>query len=166
MPARSARASWIETFGPEVRFLGIPPGMKPNRPPSDGLQFFGTLKVDGRTRALTATLRNVAGDTLFSVELPAGTLDNSERKVEVLPSFRPPYVAYARGGCSHDWWSPSTVGSILALARAWLGGRGFRLGSAAGSGDSTAAAALARAALAVFSSFSRQHCLYLRPEPQ
>ena len=29
------------TFGPEVRFLGIPPGMKPNRPPSDGFQFFG-----------------------------------------------------------------------------------------------------------------------------
>ena len=25
------------TFGPEVKFIGIPPGMKPNRPPSDGL---------------------------------------------------------------------------------------------------------------------------------
>jgi alkaline phosphatase D len=58
-----------KTFGPEVRFLGIPAGMKPNRPPSEGLQFFGTLKVNGRTRALTATLRNLAGDTLFSVEL-------------------------------------------------------------------------------------------------
>jgi alkaline phosphatase D len=58
------------TFGPEVRFLGIPAGMKPNRPPSEGLQFFGTLKVDGRTRALTAKLRNLAGETLFSVELP------------------------------------------------------------------------------------------------
>jgi alkaline phosphatase D len=59
-----------KTFGPEVRFLGIPAGMKPNRPPSEGLQFFGTLKVDGRTRALTVQLRNVAGDTLYSVELP------------------------------------------------------------------------------------------------
>jgi len=59
-----------KTFGPEVRFLGIPPGMKPNRPPSEGLQFFGTLTIHGRTRALTATLRNLAGDTLFSVELP------------------------------------------------------------------------------------------------
>ena len=58
------------TFGPEVRFLGIPPGMKPNRPPSDGLQFFGTLRVSARTRALTATLHNVAGDRLFSVDLP------------------------------------------------------------------------------------------------
>ena len=50
-----------KTFGPEVRFLGIPAGMKPNRPPSEGLQFFGTLKVDGRTKALTVKLRNVAG---------------------------------------------------------------------------------------------------------
>jgi alkaline phosphatase D len=60
-----------KTFGPEVRFLGVPAGMKPNRPPSEGLQFFGTLKVDARTRALTAKLRNLAGETLFSVELPA-----------------------------------------------------------------------------------------------
>jgi alkaline phosphatase D len=58
------------TFGPEVRFLGIPKGMKPNRPPSDGLQFFGTLKIDARKRSLTARLHNVAGETLFSVELP------------------------------------------------------------------------------------------------
>jgi alkaline phosphatase D len=59
-----------KTFGPEVKFVGIPPGMKPNRPPSEGLQFFGTLKADARTRALTAKLLNLAGETLFSVELP------------------------------------------------------------------------------------------------
>jgi alkaline phosphatase D len=53
-----------------VRFLGIPQGMKGNRPPSDGLQFFGTLRVQAKTRALTATLHNVAGKRLFSVELP------------------------------------------------------------------------------------------------
>ena len=35
-----------DTFGPEARFVAIPPGMKPNRPPSAGLQFFGTLRVD------------------------------------------------------------------------------------------------------------------------
>ena len=60
-----------KTFGPELKFLGIPAGMKPNRPPSEGLQFFGTLKVDARTRTLTAKLRNLAGETLFTVELPA-----------------------------------------------------------------------------------------------
>lgn len=59
------------TFGPEVRFSGIPPGTKPNRPPSDGLQFFGLLRADARTRALTAQLRDVAGKTLYSVELGA-----------------------------------------------------------------------------------------------
>ncbi len=58
------------TFGPEVKFIGIPPGMKPNRPPSDGLQFFGTLRVDAKSRTLTTTLRNAAGDTLYSVDLP------------------------------------------------------------------------------------------------
>ena len=59
------------TFGPQVKFIGIPRGMKGNRPPSDGLQFFGTLRIDGKTHALTATLRNAAGDTLYKVELPS-----------------------------------------------------------------------------------------------
>jgi alkaline phosphatase D len=58
------------TFGPEQRFLGIPSGMKPNRPPSDGLQFFGLLKVDARTRVLTASLHNLSGNAIYRVELP------------------------------------------------------------------------------------------------
>ena len=57
------------TFGPDVKFKGIPDGMKGNRPPSDGLQFFGTLRVDARSRALTARLHDLAGRTLYSVEL-------------------------------------------------------------------------------------------------
>lgn len=59
------------SFGPELRFLGIPEGMKPNRPPSEGLQFFGTLDVDSRSRTLTARLHDVAGRVLYSVDLPA-----------------------------------------------------------------------------------------------
>ena len=58
------------TFGPEVRFVGIPAGMKPNRPPSDGFQFFGTLTADATHRTLTVQLRNVAGQILYKVELP------------------------------------------------------------------------------------------------
>jgi alkaline phosphatase D len=58
------------TFGPEVKFVGIPPGMKGNRPPSDGFQFFGTLKASARTRALTVQLHDLAGKTIFSIELP------------------------------------------------------------------------------------------------
>jgi alkaline phosphatase D len=62
-------AALDKTFGPEVRFSGIPPGMKGNRPPSDGLQFFGLLHIDARTRQLTVSLRNVNGKTLYSTEL-------------------------------------------------------------------------------------------------
>ena len=58
------------TFGPEVRFLGIPDGMKPNRPPSDGLQFFGRLVVDAKTDALRASLHNRDGRELYTVTLP------------------------------------------------------------------------------------------------
>jgi alkaline phosphatase D len=60
-----------KTFGPAVKFTGIPPGMKPNRPPSAGLQFFGTLTIDNRTRALTARLHDLSGKAIYSVELEA-----------------------------------------------------------------------------------------------
>jgi alkaline phosphatase D len=58
------------TFGPEVRFLAVPPGMKPNRPPSEGLQFFGTARIDGRSRVMTVRLHDLSGRALYSVELP------------------------------------------------------------------------------------------------
>jgi alkaline phosphatase D len=57
------------TFGLEARFTGTTAATKPNRPPSDGLQFFGTLTIDARTRALTAKLHNLAGKVLYTVEL-------------------------------------------------------------------------------------------------
>jgi alkaline phosphatase D len=63
--------SFDPTFGPEQKFIGIPPGMKPNRPPSAGFQFYGTLSVSARTRALTARLKDLAGKTLWSTEMPA-----------------------------------------------------------------------------------------------
>ena len=59
------------TFGPEVRFSGVSREAKNNRPPSEGFQFFGTLRVDARTRALTVQLRNIGGKTLYSIELGA-----------------------------------------------------------------------------------------------
>ena len=59
------------TFGPEVKFIGIPAGMKQNRPPSEGFQFFGTLHASARTHALTVTLRNIEGKQLYQLELPA-----------------------------------------------------------------------------------------------
>jgi alkaline phosphatase D len=60
------------TFGPEAKFIGIPPGMKGNRPPSDGFQFFGTLSAAAKTRALTVRLHDLAGRVLYSNELAPG----------------------------------------------------------------------------------------------
>src|SRR5439155_348198 len=37
------------TFGPQVKFTGIPRGMRGNRPPSAGYQFFGTVRVEGKS---------------------------------------------------------------------------------------------------------------------
>ena len=58
------------TFGPEVKFTGTSAATRPNRPPSAGLQFFGTLTVDARTLAMTVRLRDLAGKILYTVELP------------------------------------------------------------------------------------------------
>ena len=57
------------TFGPQLKFLGIPQGMKGNRPPSEGYQFFGTLAIAATSKTLTAKLHNVAGKELYSVDL-------------------------------------------------------------------------------------------------
>ncbi len=57
------------TFGPQLKFLSIPQGMKANRPPSEGYQFFGTLQIAAASKVLTAKLHNVAGQELFSVDL-------------------------------------------------------------------------------------------------
>jgi alkaline phosphatase D len=43
--------------------------MKGNRPPSDGFQFFGMLRVSARTRALTAELHNLDGRVIYTQEV-------------------------------------------------------------------------------------------------
>lgn len=59
------------TFGPEVVFQS--PAPAPNRPPSDDLQFFGTLDLDPATRALTASIFNRRGERIWSHEIePVG----------------------------------------------------------------------------------------------
>ena len=57
------------TFGPEVRFSSVKAGSPGNRPPSDGLQFFGFTKISGGTRVMTVELRNLAGETIYTVDL-------------------------------------------------------------------------------------------------
>jgi len=59
-----------KTFGPDVKFVSIPKDMKQNRPPSDGLQFFGIGRVDARSKAMTVSLHGIDGGALYEVELP------------------------------------------------------------------------------------------------
>ncbi|HEY1171127.1 MAG TPA: alkaline phosphatase D family protein [Verrucomicrobiae bacterium] len=58
------------TFGAETRFIGIPKGMKGNRPPSDVYQFFGTMKIDAKTEELTVTHWDVNGKNLWNITIP------------------------------------------------------------------------------------------------
>ena len=58
-----------DTFGPQVKFKGIPPGMQPNRSPQEGLQFFGAVKINGKSETMTVSLHDLSGKKLFGVDL-------------------------------------------------------------------------------------------------
>jgi alkaline phosphatase D len=58
------------TFGPQLIFQSLPPGTRANRPPSEGLQFFGAVKIDASSKVMTVSLRNLAGNIVYSVDLP------------------------------------------------------------------------------------------------
>ncbi len=57
------------TFGPDVTYVSVPAGMKQNRPPTEGMQYFGLARIDGATEVMTVTLHDVAGKTLYRVDL-------------------------------------------------------------------------------------------------
>jgi alkaline phosphatase D len=57
------------TFGMQVMYQKSPEVQ--NTAPSAGLQFFGQVDIDPRTRAMTVTLKDLAGASLFSKTLPA-----------------------------------------------------------------------------------------------
>ncbi len=58
-----------DTFGPQVKFAGTPKDLKPSRSPKDGLQFFGAVKIDGKTEAMTVSLHDIDGQKIFGVDL-------------------------------------------------------------------------------------------------
>jgi alkaline phosphatase D len=58
-----------DTFGPELRFKSIPDGLKPNRPPSEGHQFYGRVKIHAKSRVMTVTLHELTGGKVFGVDL-------------------------------------------------------------------------------------------------
>ena len=55
------------TFGLQVMYQKAPEA--PNAPPSSGMQFFGQVDIDARTRAMTVTLKDIAGASLYSKTL-------------------------------------------------------------------------------------------------
>lgn len=57
------------TFGPQVLFVQAPEAGTFNLPPSAGMQFFGQVEIDGETEVMTVTLRDVAGDALYTQEI-------------------------------------------------------------------------------------------------
>ena len=62
------------TFGPEVKFVKAPaPGQGQNLPPSAGLQFFGVVDIDNRTRQMTVRLMDRGNSELYRVTLDPKT---------------------------------------------------------------------------------------------
>jgi alkaline phosphatase D len=58
------------TFGPQLVYIKAPgPGQGQNLPPSEGLQFFGHVAIDGKTQVMTVTLRDVDDQALWSTQL-------------------------------------------------------------------------------------------------
>jgi len=55
------------TFGPQLVYVKA--ASAPNRPPSEGLQFFGHVALDGSTQVMTVTLRDRDDHALWSVNL-------------------------------------------------------------------------------------------------
>lgn len=68
MPAASGQ-TLDNTFGPEVKFVKAPPPGQVNLPPSAGLQFFGEVRIDCRSSALTVHLRDLTGASLWQTTL-------------------------------------------------------------------------------------------------
>ncbi len=69
MRAHSVPADMDNTFGPDVRFIKAPGAGHQNLPPSEGMQFFGHVKIDGGTGQMTVTLRDRADTALWAITL-------------------------------------------------------------------------------------------------
>ncbi len=59
------------TFGPQVKFFKAPPAGQVNLPPSAGLQFFGQVDIDARSKDMVVALKDIDGKEVFSQRLHA-----------------------------------------------------------------------------------------------
>ena len=49
------------------------PGGRANLAPSEGLQFFGHVRIDGESQAMTVTLKDLDNNDLYTVTLDAAS---------------------------------------------------------------------------------------------
>ncbi|WP_020484633.1 alkaline phosphatase D family protein [Methylomonas sp. MK1] len=59
------------TFGPQVVFSKAPPAGQANLSPYAGLQFFGEVNIDKKSRAMTVDFKDIDGTVVFSKTLAA-----------------------------------------------------------------------------------------------
>lgn len=57
------------TFGPEVIFTRHPPEGRTNTAPSEGILFFGHVKIDGRTGEMVVSHRDLTGEAIHQTKL-------------------------------------------------------------------------------------------------
>ena len=57
------------TFGPELRYVSVPKDNPQNRSPAAMQQFYGRAKIDPASRALTVSLHDLNGKSLYEVKL-------------------------------------------------------------------------------------------------
>ena len=57
------------TFGPELRYVSVPKDNPQNRSPASLQQFYGRAKIDPVSRAMTVSLHDLDGKSLYEVKL-------------------------------------------------------------------------------------------------
>ncbi|KWK59657.1 alkaline phosphatase D family protein [Burkholderia stagnalis] len=57
------------TFGPALRYVSVPKDNPQNRSPAAGQQYYGRAKIDPASRAMTVSLHDLDGKSLFEVKL-------------------------------------------------------------------------------------------------
>lgn len=57
------------TFGPDVRYVSVPPDNPQNNPPTALQQYYGRARIDPKTKAMAVSLHDLDGRQLWSVKL-------------------------------------------------------------------------------------------------
>ena len=57
------------TFGPQVMFQKAPANGQQNLPPTAGMQFYGEVKIDGRSEGMNVALKDLTGATLWQTTI-------------------------------------------------------------------------------------------------